>query len=43
MAVSVSVASCGVFLAYLMYRRESLSPDTFANLAGGLPYRLFDQ
>jgi NADH-quinone oxidoreductase subunit L len=42
MAVSVSVASLGVFLAYLMYRRESLSPAIFANLAGGLFYRLFD-
>ena len=43
MAVSVSVASLGVFLAYLMYRRESLSPAIFANLAGGLFYRLFDR
>ncbi len=43
MAVSVSVASFGVFIAFLMYRRESLSPDTFVNLAGGLPYRLFDR
>jgi NADH-quinone oxidoreductase subunit L len=42
MAVSVSVASLGVFLAYLMYRRESLSPAIFANLAGGSLYRLFD-
>jgi NADH-quinone oxidoreductase subunit L len=43
MAVSVSVASLGVFLAYLMYRRESLSPAIFANLAGGSLYRLFDR
>jgi NADH-quinone oxidoreductase subunit L len=43
MAVSVSVAACGVLIAYLMYRREALSPDTFVNLAGGLPYRLFDR
>jgi NADH-quinone oxidoreductase subunit L len=43
MAVSVSVAAFGVFVAFLMYRRESLSPDTFVNLAGGLPYRLFDR
>jgi NADH-quinone oxidoreductase subunit L len=43
MAVSVSVASFGVFIAYLMYRRESLSPEIFANLAGGLFYRLFDR
>ena len=43
MAVSVSVASLGVFLAYLMYRRESLSPAIFADLAGGWFYRLFDR
>ena len=43
MAVSVSVASFGVFIAYLMYRRESLSPEIFANLAGGFFYRLFDR
>ena len=42
MAVSVSVAAFGVFIAYLMYRRESLSPETFTTLAGGAPYRLFD-
>jgi NADH-quinone oxidoreductase subunit L len=43
MAVSVLVASLGVFLAYLMYRRESLSPAIFADLAGGWFYRLFDR
>jgi NADH-quinone oxidoreductase subunit L len=43
MAVSVAVASFGVLIAFLMYRRESMSPDTFVNLAGGLPYRLFDR
>ena len=43
MAVSVSVAAFGVFVAFLMYRRESLSPETFANLAGGSFYRLFDR
>jgi len=43
MAVSVAVASFGVFIAFLMYRRESLSPEIFCNLAGGLPYRLFDR
>ena len=42
MAVSVGVASLGAFVAYLMYRRESISPAVFANLAGGLFYRLFD-
>jgi NADH-quinone oxidoreductase subunit L len=43
MAVSVAVASFGVFIAFLMYRRESLSPEIFCNLAGGLPYRLFNR
>jgi len=42
MALSVSVAGAGCFLAYLMYRREALSPDIFANLAGGGVYRLFN-
>jgi NADH-quinone oxidoreductase subunit L len=43
MAVSVSVAAAGVLIAYLMYRRESLSPAIFVNLAGGFFYRLFDR
>jgi NADH-quinone oxidoreductase subunit L len=43
MALSVGVASCGAFTAYLMYRRESLSPGIFAGLAGGFFYRLFDR
>ncbi|MGH7795978.1 MAG: NADH-quinone oxidoreductase subunit L [Candidatus Binatia bacterium] len=43
MALSVAVASFGALIAYLMYRRESLSPALFANLAGGFFYRLFDR
>ncbi len=43
MAVSVSVAGGGVLIAFLMYRSEALSPDTFSNLAGGIFYRLFDR
>jgi NADH-quinone oxidoreductase subunit L len=43
MAVSIAVAACGFFLAYLMYYRRALSPDRFANLAGGIFYRLFDR
>ena len=43
MALSVAVASLGALIAYLMYRRESLSPARFANLAGGVVYRLFDR
>jgi NADH-quinone oxidoreductase subunit L len=42
MAVSVSVAAFGCFLAYLMYRKEALSPETFVNVAGGSFYRLFN-
>ena len=40
MAVSVAVASSGVFLAYLMYYRRSLRPETFSEALGGVPYRL---
>jgi NADH-quinone oxidoreductase subunit L len=43
MALSVGIASLGAFLAYLMYRRESLSPAIFTNLAGGVFYKLFDR
>jgi NADH-quinone oxidoreductase subunit L len=43
MAISIAVASFGVFLAYLMYLREKLSPEVFVNLAGGFFYRLFDR
>ena len=41
MAVSVAVAGFGFLIAYLMYYRGSLAPERFANLAGGIPYRLF--
>ena len=43
MALSVGVASFGALIAYLMYRRESLSPAFFTDLAGGFFYRLFDR
>jgi NADH-quinone oxidoreductase subunit L len=43
MAISVTVAALGVLIAFLMYRRESLSPEVFSNLAGGALYRLFDR
>jgi NADH-quinone oxidoreductase subunit L len=43
MAISVAVASAGCFLAYLMYRKESVSAETFCNLAGGFFHRLFDR
>jgi NADH-quinone oxidoreductase subunit L len=42
MAISIGVAACGFFIAYLMYYREALSPAWFANLAGGFFYRLFE-
>jgi NADH-quinone oxidoreductase subunit L len=38
--VSVAVALAGFGLAYLMYYRQSLAPDRFSSLAGGLFYRL---
>ena len=43
MALSVGVASFGALIAYFMYRRESLSPAFFTDLAGGFFYRLFDR
>src|SRR5207247_10037963 len=43
MAVSISVAAFGFLVAYLMYYRGALSPETFAKLAGGFFYRLFDR
>ncbi len=43
MAVSVAVAACGFFIAYLIYFRGLLSPERFANFAGGFFYRLFDR
>jgi NADH-quinone oxidoreductase subunit L len=40
MAVSVAVAAGGFLLAYLMYVRGTIKPETFSELAGGAPYRL---
>jgi NADH-quinone oxidoreductase subunit L len=41
MAISVGVAAFGIFLAYLMYYRQTLAPERFSSLAGGFLYRLF--
>jgi NADH-quinone oxidoreductase subunit L len=41
MALSVAVAATGFVLAYLMYYKQTLSPERFSSLAGGLFYRLF--
>jgi NADH-quinone oxidoreductase subunit L len=43
MAISIAIAACGFFIAYLMYYRGALSPARFSNLAGGFFYRLFDR
>ncbi len=40
MGASVAVAAGGIFLAYLMYYRKTLSPDLFAKAAGGVAYKL---
>jgi NADH-quinone oxidoreductase subunit L len=40
MAISVAVATSGVFLAYLFFYRRSLSADRLAAVGGGGPYRL---
>ena len=39
MAASVGIAAAGIFLAYLMYYRRSVSPDIFTAVGGGVPYR----
>jgi NADH-quinone oxidoreductase subunit L len=41
MGISIAVAATGALLGYLMYYRATLSPDRFANFAGGSFYRLF--
>jgi NADH-quinone oxidoreductase subunit L len=38
--VSVVVALAGFGLAYLMYYRQTLAPERFSSVAGGLFYRL---
>jgi NADH-quinone oxidoreductase subunit L len=40
MALSVAVAGCGILLAYLMYGRGVVQPETFSTALGGVPYRL---
>jgi NADH-quinone oxidoreductase subunit L len=40
MALSVAVAATGFVVAYLMYYKQTLSPERFSSLAGGLFYRL---
>ncbi len=43
MAISISVAAFGFFIAYLIYCRETLLPERFVNFGGGIWYRLFDR
>ncbi len=39
MAASVGIAAVGIFLAYLIYYRQSVSADTFTAVGGGVPYQ----
>ena len=39
MAASVTIAAGGIALAYAMYYRRAVSPDTFAAIGNGVPYR----
>jgi NADH-quinone oxidoreductase subunit L len=39
MLVSVAVAGGGIGLAYLMYVRRAVAPETFSEALGGAPYR----
>ena len=40
MALSVLVASMGIGLAWLMYAKKSIRPETFSEALGGAPYQL---
>ncbi len=40
MVASVGIAACGIFLAYAIYERRVLVPETFSSVAGGLLYKL---
>ena len=39
MVASVGIAAVGIFLAYLIYYRQSLSAETFTAVGGGVPYQ----
>ena len=39
MLVSLVVAASGIGLAFLMYHRGSVRPETFSEALGGVPYR----
>ena len=39
MGASVAIVALGIGLAYLIYQRKSLSAESFARVAGGVPYR----
>ncbi len=39
MVASVGIAAVGIFLAYLIYYRRSLSTETFTAVGGGVPYQ----
>jgi NADH-quinone oxidoreductase subunit L len=39
MVTSVAIATAGASLAYAMYVTRRIRPETFSDLAGGLPYR----
>ncbi len=39
MAASVGIAAVGIFLAYLIYYRQSLSAETFTAVGGGVPHQ----
>jgi NADH-quinone oxidoreductase subunit L len=40
MALSVAVALAGIGLAYLVYGRGAIRPETFSDALGGVPYRV---
>ena len=40
MGVSVLVAFAGIFLAWLMYRRQTIAPERFSETLAGVPYHV---
>jgi NADH-quinone oxidoreductase subunit L len=38
MLASIGIAAAGIFLAYQVYYRRTLSPEIFSSAAGGVPY-----
>ena len=40
MGASIGIALAGITLAYLMYNRQTIKPEFFSEMGGGVPHRL---